>query len=258
MSTGDPAAALDAVTVRYGRVTALERVSFAVPRGSTFALLGRNGAGKSSAMRCLLGQRRPEAGRATLFGRDVWRERTSLMERIGVVPEEPDFPPEMNASALVAFCGSLYRTWDTRQVMTRLDRFGVPLRVPNAQMSKGQKAQLALALALGHGPELLLLDDPTLGLDVIARRDFFTEVIGELADRGMTIVMTTHDLAAVERIADHIVILNGGKVVLDDDIETVKAAFRRLPDGTASLEEVFAAVVEQGATGVPREPEAAS
>jgi ABC-2 type transport system ATP-binding protein len=245
---------VERVTVRYGRRAAVEKVSFTVALGATVALLGRNGAGKTSLVRCLLGQQRPQEGSVRIFGSDVWSERPALMERVGVVPEESDLPPDMTAEALVAFCGALYRRWDGAAVQARLRRLEVPLAVPSARLSKGQRAQLALALALGHGPDLLVLDDPTLGLDPIARRDFFGEVIDELAEKGQTILITSHDLAGVERIANRVVILNGGKVVLDDELEAVKAAFRRLPDGSAALEDIFAAVVETGATGGPEVP----
>src|SRR5256885_16670045 len=101
--------AVDGVTVRYGRRTAVEKVSFNVARGSTVALLGRNGAGKTSLVRCLLGQQRPEGGTVRIFGREVWRERVAVMERVGVVPEGSDLPPEVTAEALLGFLGALYR-----------------------------------------------------------------------------------------------------------------------------------------------------
>lgn len=228
MSTPAPVLALERVTVRYGRTTALESVSFEVPQGSVFALLGRNGAGKSSAVRCLLGQRRPEAGRALILGKDAWKNRAEALARTGVVPEEPDMPPAMTADALVRFSSRLYARWDGRAVLERLERFGVPRSVPAGRLSKGQRAQLALALALGHSPEVLVLDDPTLGLDALARRDFFGELIGELADRGTTVLLTTHDLAGVERIADRVAVLREGRLVLDEEVESLKGRFRRL------------------------------
>ncbi len=249
MSTPAPVLALERVTVRYGRTTALESVSFEVPQGSVFALLGRNGAGKSSAVRCLLGQRRPEAGRALILGKDAWKNRAEALARTGVVPEEPDMPPAMTADALVRFSSRLYARWDGRAVLERLERFGVPRSVPAGRLSKGQRAQLALALALGHSPEVLVLDDPTLGLDALARRDFFGELIGELADRGLTVLLTSHDLAGVERIADRVAVLNRGRIVLDDSLETLKSSFSALPGDSFSLERIFAAVIEDHATG---------
>jgi ABC-2 type transport system ATP-binding protein len=232
---------LRGLVVRYGRRLVLDAVSLAVPRGSVYALLGRNGTGKSSLLRCLLGQQRADGGAALLFGQDAWRLRPSLMERVGYVPEEPDAPPELGARELVRFCGRLNVRWNEAAVMGRLERFQVPLATPFGRLSKGQKGTVMLALALGHDPELLLLDDPTLGLDVVARRAVFGEVIGELADRSTTVLVTTHDLAGVEGVADRIGILHQGRLVVEGDLEALKA------EHDASLEEIFASVAGQRA-----------
>ena len=216
------------VTVRYGRKTAVGDVTLAVPQGSVFALLGRNGAGKSSLVRCLLGQQKPSAGDLRLFGHDVWRDRARLMERVGVVSEEADAPPEMSVAAIAEFCGRVYARWDQAGVEARLARFGIASKTRFGALSKGQKKQVSLALALAISPDLLVLDDPTLGLDVVARKSFFEEVIGELADRGITVLLTTHDLAGVETIADRVAILRDGELVLDEELETLKARFRRI------------------------------
>jgi ABC-2 type transport system ATP-binding protein len=244
MSTGTTAAAADTgsaletegLSVRYGRTRVIDGLTLAVPRGSVFALLGRNGAGKSSLLRVLLGQRPAAAGRVRLLGEDPWTRRTSLMARVGVVPEEPDAPPEMTAAQLSAFCARLQVRWDAPAVAERLRRFEVPGDRPFRSLSKGQKGAVMLSLALGHAPELLLLDDPTLGLDVVARDAVFGEVIADLADRGTTVFVATHDLRAIEGIADHVAILHGGRLALAGPLETLKAE-RGLP-----LEQLFAAV----------------
>jgi len=199
-----------------------------VPRGSVFALLGRNGAGKSSLVRCALGQQRATSGTSTILGLDVWRHRTQLMERVGVVAEETDAPPEMRVSQLAGFCASLYSRWDQKAFETRLERFGVGTRPRYGELSKGQKKQVSLALALAASPDLLVLDDPTLGLDVVARKSLFEEVIADLADRGTSVFLTTHDLAGVEGIADRVAIMDRGRVVLDEELEPLKARFRRI------------------------------
>src|SRR6185369_4815746 len=196
--------------------------------GSVYALLGPNGAGKSSLVRCLLGEQRPAAGRALLFGGDVWRERARLLAEVGVVPEEPDAPPAMSARQLLRFCSRLYPRWEGAGAAERLARFGVPMDVPFGRLSKGQKGQVSLTLALAPAPRLLILDDPTLGLDPLARRTVFEELIGELADRGTTVFLTTHDLAAVEGIADRVGILRGGRLLLDEELESLKRRFRRI------------------------------
>jgi ABC-2 type transport system ATP-binding protein len=220
--------ALEGLTVRYGQRLALDQVSLTVPEGSVYALLGRNGAGKSSLVRCLLGEQKPSGGRALLLGRDVWRERASILSEVGVVPEEPDAPPAMTARQLSRFCSRLYPRWDAAGVEARLKRFGVPADTPFGKLSKGQKGQVLMALALAGSPRLLVLDDPTLGLDAVARKAVFEELIGDLADRGTTVFITTHDLAGVERIADRVGILREGKLVLDEEMETLKHRFRRV------------------------------
>jgi ABC-2 type transport system ATP-binding protein len=183
---------------------AVDHAALDVARGSVYALVGRNGAGKSSLVRCLLGQQKPQQGSASLFGEDAWSRRTSLMQRIGVVTEDADAPPEMSVAAIARFCSRLYDKWDQDSVETRLRTFGVPLTSRFGSLSKGQQKQVSLAMALAISPELLVLDDPTLGLDVVARKSLFEEVIGDLADRGTTVFITTHDLAGVETFADRV------------------------------------------------------
>ena len=216
------------VTVRYGRRTAVDAVSLSVPGGAVYALLGRNGAGKSSLVRCILGQLRPHRGQIELFGEDVWSRRAKLMDRIGIVTEDPDAPPDMRVRDLGAFCAKLYSRWRQESFDARLERFAIAPKSRFGELSKGQRKQVTLALALACSPELLILDDPTLGLDVVARKSLFEEVIADMADRGITVLVTTHDLDAVESIADRVGVLRSGRLVLDEEMETLKARFRRI------------------------------
>ncbi|HEX9500484.1 MAG TPA: ABC transporter ATP-binding protein [Thermoanaerobaculia bacterium] len=216
------------VTVRYGRLVAVDHVAFTVPRGTVYALLGRNGAGKSSLVRCILGQREPPAGRVRLFDQDAWKERTALMQRVGAVSEEADAPPEMTVDQLAHFCADVYARWDQKEVDDRLHRFEIERDKKFGALSKGQKKQVLLALALAMSPDLLVLDDPTLGLDVVARKSLFEEVIAEMADRGITVFLTTHDLAGIETLADRVAIMKNGALVLEEDLDALKARFRRI------------------------------
>jgi ABC-2 type transport system ATP-binding protein len=224
----DAAIQIDGLTVNYGRKVAVDHVSLSVTRGAVYALVGRNGAGKSSLVRCLLGQQKPGGGNVTLFGENVWSRRSELMQRIGVVSEDADAPPEMSVAAIARFCARLYRKWDQSSVEERLRMFGIPLNSRFGSLSKGQKKQVSLALALANTPELLVLDDPTLGLDVVARKSLFEEVIGDLADRGTTVFITTHDLIGVETFADHVGMIENGKLVLDEEVDALKSRFRRI------------------------------
>jgi len=223
-----PVVVCDGLTIRYGARAVADDVRFVIPRGAVYALLGRNGAGKSSIIRCLVGQRRPSAGGVRLFGRDAWRERASLMARVGVVPEEPDAPPAMTVAELAEFSRRLYQRWDQSALVARMARFGVPMHTRFGALSKGQKTQAALSLALAAAPELLVLDDPTLGMDLVARRELYGELIGELADRGTTVLLTTHELAEVESIATHVGILRAGRLVIDEPLELLKGRVRQI------------------------------
>ena len=226
--------------VRYGRKVAVDGVTMQIPKGSVYALLGRNGAGKSSLVRCLLGQIRPDHGSAQILGEDAWKRRAYLMNRVAVVSEESDAPPEMSVAALARFCGSLYEKWDQSAFEARLRSFDVPLTGRFGALSKGQKKQVSLALALAMSPEVIVLDDPTLGLDVVARKSLFEEVIADLADHGTTILITTHDLAGIEMFADRVGILRDGRLVLDEEVEALKSRFRRIrfPSQPVALETV--------------------
>ena len=226
--THEPVVSVDHLTVRYGRTSAVDGISLDVPAGSVYALLGRNGAGKSSTVRCLLGQWKASGGGVRLFGRDVWRERARLMARVGVVPERAEVPPSMTAGQLSRFFAALYANWDQEAFDIRIDRFTVPRRHPFGKMSKGQQRQLSLALALASQPELLVLDDPTLGLDAVARRELLEELIGDLSDRGTTVFVATNDIAGIEGVADRVGILRDGRLVVDDEVETLKARLRRI------------------------------
>jgi len=234
MTSDDPVVRVAQLTVKYGRTLAVDQVSFGVSRGSVYALLGRNGAGKSSLIRCLLGVQRPAGGSATLFGQNSWTTRAKLMQRIAVVAEEPDAPPDMTPLQILQFYSRLYSKWNHQGAVDRLQRLEVPLKLAFGRLSKGQKRQVLLAAALASEPELLVLDDPTLGLDVVARKELFEDLIEDLAERATTVLVTTHDLPGIEGIADRIGVLAGGRLALDEDLETLKWRFRRIRFATAT------------------------
>lgn len=224
----EPVVKLDGLTVRYGKLTAVDNLSLEVPKGGVFALLGRNGSGKSSTVRCLIGQQRPTSGRTRILGFDSWKGRPRAMERVGVVPENPDVPPDTTADRIEKFMARVTPFWRSADYFGRLENMGVPRKQRFARLSKGQQRQLALALALAGSPRLLVLDDPTLGLDAVARRKLYEELIGELADRGTTVFLTTHDLAGVEGIADRVGVLHGGSLLVNEPLEVLKARYCRL------------------------------
>jgi ABC-2 type transport system ATP-binding protein len=238
-----PVISIDCLAIRYGRTTAVDDATLSLASGAVFGLLGRNGAGKSSIVRCLLGLQKPSGGTIRVHGLDPWRERAQLMLRVGYVPEDPVAPLAQNALQLEKFSSSVYPRWNGAEVRARFERFGIPLSTPYGKLSKGERRAVSLALALGHGPDLLILDDPTLGLDAVARRLLFDEMIGELAERGTTVLVTTHDMAGIEALADRVAILHEGRLVLDESTDELRRRFRKIrtrsaPAGKSELDEM--------------------
>lgn len=225
---GDPPIRVRDLTVRFGKVLAVDRLRLEVPSGSVYALLGRNGAGKSSLLRALLGLRKSEAGECRLLGRDPWRHGAELMQRVGVVPEEPEAPPDRTVRALGTFASRIYVTWDSQAFAATLARERIPLDRPFGQLSRGQKTLVALALALAPRPQLLILDDPTLGLDPVARRSVLDALVETLAERPTTVLLATHDLDAVGRFADRVGFLHQGRLLLDEPLDALRARHRRI------------------------------
>jgi ABC-2 type transport system ATP-binding protein len=244
---------VQSLAVRYGRHTVLDGITFAVKPGQVYALLGRNGEGKTSLLRCALGWQPAQGGAARLFGASAWDTRRDAMARVGVVEEHPTFPLHLKVGELLAFVRTLRATWKEAETSARLDRAGISPKSAVATLSRGQRAQLSMALALAHGPELLLLDDPTLGLDAVARRTFFETLVTEMADGALSVLLTTHDLPGVEGVADRVGILQGGRLVVEEELESLKARLRRLrwPAGqpTPAIQALDPLRIQEGALG---------
>jgi ABC-2 type transport system ATP-binding protein len=227
-AAASPAIAVHDLELRYGRTVALRGVSLEVRPGTVYALLGRNGAGKSSLLRALLGLMKPTRGSLELLGHDPWRQRARVLPRLGVVPEDDDAPADVSLADLATFHRRVFPRWAQATFEARIAGWGLAASRPVGSFSKGQRKLAQLALALGHEPEMLVLDDPTLGLDAVARRQVFDEVVGSLAERGLTVLLTTHDLQGVEGLADRVGVLETGRLVLDEDLDDLRARWRRL------------------------------
>lgn len=190
-------------------------------------------------MKALLGHRRPDGGALEIDGLDPWKSRHRLMGRVAATPETPDAPPAMKVDAIGTFVGSFHRGWDAAGFRARLERFDIAQNKFFGALSRGQKGLVMLSLALAQRPELLLLDDPTLGLDPVARRFVFDELIGELADRGTTVLLTTHDLEGIERIASHVGILGKGKLLVEGELEELRSSAVERGAAAPTLESLF-------------------
>jgi ABC-2 type transport system ATP-binding protein len=218
-----PAIELHHLTVQYGQHRAVEDLSFTVPAGSIFGFLGPNGAGKTTTIKALLGFRPPSAGSARVLGLDVVRDSLALRGRVGFVSETNSLYDALTIPQLVAFCRATAPRWNGEAVTRYLRLFGLPLTGTVGRLSKGMKSQLALCLALGSEPDLLILDEPTTGLDPLARHEFLSTIVREVAAEGKTLFFSSHILSEVEAVADWVAILRGGRLVVCDELDHLKA-----------------------------------
>ncbi|MGQ9778994.1 MAG: ABC transporter ATP-binding protein [Bacillota bacterium] len=215
----------------YGRTPILRGVNLEVPPGSLFALLGTNGAGKTTLIRTLLGLIPRSKGEISILGVDPGEAGPRLRERIGYVSEEQGLYGWMRVSRLVDFCRGLYTHWNQSLVESYLARFALPLQARVGSLSKGERVRLALILALGPEPELLILDEPMNGLDPLAQHEFLRIVQEAAVKRGRTIFFSTHNLADVEAIATHVAILGDGVIKAMGPLDEVRSLVRRIKTG---------------------------
>ena len=218
----------DKLTRRFGRKVAVDALDLHVPRGCVVALAGRNGAGKTTAIRMLLGLLRPTAGSATVLGLNPRKKDVAIRRRVGYVPETHHIYPWMTVGEVTWFCAPFYPTWSDARCKELLDRFDLDPEQKIKELSRGMVAKVALTLALAHDPELLVLDEPTSGLDVVVRREFLESIVRLIAEEGRTVLLSSHLLADVERVADRIALLDEGKLRLVEDLASLKARFRRV------------------------------
>lgn len=206
----------------------LDGIDFAVPRGCIYGLLGRNGAGKTTIIRILLGLEPPTRGRTTLLDAESASLPAKIRGRIGCVAEGHNLIQSYKVSRLIKLCKDLSLQWNDEFFNHLIDTFRLPTDRRVRELSIGMRAQLNLSLAMAIDPELLILDDPTLGLDTVARRQFLELAIDIIQRQGRTILFCSHILSDVERIADRIGILAAGKLVVDCPLEQLKQRVKKL------------------------------
>lgn len=219
---------LENIKRRFGKVQALDGLSITVQQGEVYGFLGRNGAGKTTALRVLMGIIRPDDGLVELFGRQVRRVTPSLKQRIGYVSQEPMFYGWMNAERLGHFVSSFYPSWDNQEFIRLLQVLDVPTDRRAAELSGGTRAKLGLALALAPRPELLLLDEPTAGLDPVARAEFNDQLVALQRERQTTVFFSSHLVGEVEQLAQRVGIVQAGKTRFEGDVAALRACVRRI------------------------------
>ncbi|MGD0767746.1 MAG: ABC transporter ATP-binding protein [Tepidisphaeraceae bacterium] len=223
-----PVIQLQGVRKSFGRNEVLKGLDLSVPQGQTFAFLGRNGAGKTTTIRMLLGLLKSDAGEVRVLGLDPQRNPMEVRRRVGYVAEDQTMFGWMRVGQLLSFIAPFYPTWDHEWARQLSDRFELPLKTRIRHLSKGQSARVALLLALAHRPELVILDDPTLGLDPIMRKEFLRDLVTHLQGERVSVFFSSHLLYEIEPVADSVVILDHGVVVRQAATEDLRAAVRRL------------------------------
>ena len=202
----------EALTLQYGRKRALNQLSLRIPRGRIHAIVGANGAGKSSLFRILLGFQSPTAGTARILGRDCNELTHQDRSRIGFVNEEHSLPAWLRVDEVVAMQRRLYPHWSDSRYRSIVGHFNVLPDQRISELSRGERAGVNLAMALAQSPELLILDEPTLGLDVVAKRAFLEAVLFSVDSSDCTILYCSHQMEEIERLADNLIILERGEL----------------------------------------------
>lgn len=216
------------VTRQFGHKTALDDVSLTVPRGGVFGLIGGNGAGKTTLIKHILGMLKAQAGSVQVFGLDPVQNPVGTLGRIGYLSEERDLPNWMRIGELMRYTQAFFPNWDEAYAEELRQAFDLDNKAKIKTLSRGQRARTGLLVALAHRPELLVLDEPSSGLDPVVRRDILGAIIRTIADEGRTVLFSSHLLDEVERVADRVAIIHQGRIMLTAPMDEIKDTHRRM------------------------------
>ena len=234
---------------RYRHTWALRDCSLAIPAGHVVALVGPNGAGKTTLLNMAAGLLRPTAGRVTVLGGEQ-PGSGSARARIGFVGQDAPLYGHLPVGGMLHLAGHLNHTWDADRALARLADVGIPLDRKVRKLSGGQRAQLALTIALARRPEVLILDEPLASLDPLARHDLLAWLMAAVAQDGLSIVFSSHNVFELGRIADYLVVLNDGRLQLAGEVDALLGAHRVLtgPSGEMTLDSQRMAVLHASQT----------
>ncbi len=211
---------------RFGATQALDSVSLTVNRGLVHGLVGANGAGKTTLIKHVLGLLRAHSGSVRVFGFDPVADPVAVLSRIGYLSEEKDLPVWMRVDELIRYTQTFYPDWDDAYADELRETFGLDPATRINELSRGQRARAGLLIALAHRPQLLVLDEPSSGLDPIVRRDILGAIIRTIAGEGRTVLFSSHLLEEVEQVADHVTMINRGRIAHDSALDALKESHR--------------------------------
>jgi len=238
----EPVINVSELTRRFGAKTAVASVSVSLPRGAVYGLVGANGAGKTTLIKHILGLLRADSGSVRVFGLDPVADPVGVLSRIGYLSEENDLPGWMRVDELIHYSRAFYPAWDDAYAEELRQTFALDPTAKIRNLSKGQKARAGLLVALAYRPELLVLDEPSSGLDPIVRKDILGAVIRTIAAEGRTVLFSSHLLEEVEQVADHVTMIDRGRIVLSAPLIEIKES-HRVGERVPSLDEIFVARV---------------
>jgi ABC-2 type transport system ATP-binding protein len=216
------------VTRRFGPKVALDNIRLTVPRGVVFGLVGANGAGKTTLIKHVLGLLKAMTGTVRVFGRDPVADPEGVLSRIGYLSEDNDLPGWMRIHELLRYTRAFYAGWDDEYAEKLRQQFALDPMAKVKHLSKGQRARAGLLIALAHRPELLVLDEPSSGLDPLVRREILGAIIRTIAEEGRTVLFSSHLLDEVERVSDHVAMINHGRIIFAAPLDHLKETHRRL------------------------------
>ncbi|MEZ6128122.1 MAG: ABC transporter ATP-binding protein [Planctomycetaceae bacterium] len=216
------------VTKQFGRKTVLDGLDYCLRRGTVTGLLGKNGAGKTTLLKCALGLQTPQNGTITVFDEPALRLSAAVKGRLAYVPQEVSLYPWMKAHQIIAYTRAFYPRWNDSLIARLMSEWDLPTEDRVGTMSTGQVQKLSIVMALGHEPDLLILDEPVASLDPDARRKFLATLLDIALSGERTVLFSTHITSDLERVADHVAVLQSSRIVYDNELSHLKDSVKRL------------------------------
>ena len=230
------------ITKTFGDFKALDNLTMTVPKGAVYGLVGPNGAGKSTAIRHLTGVYRPDSGEVALENTPVW-ENPAVKTRIGYIPDDIFYFPSATLEDMRKFYAGIYPNFDNNLFERLYEIFNLPRRIPIRRFSKGMQKQAAFHLTICTRPDVMILDEPVDGLDPVMRRQVWSLILSDVAERGTTVLISSHNLRELEDICDHVGIMDHGKMLIERSLADMQGATHKLqlvgevPEGLEVLHE---------------------